>query len=417
MQAVTVMMSVVAGHPTITKIPIHSAPIVACKAVVVIRSFQCRSDQAHDSMTPEPEQQSDAVLLPFLRATDEPTSSSAVEELICEFAQPIINNIIRNKLRVGYYADRDLTDEEAADLFSDVTLKLVGRLRELKSDPSDSAIKNFRGYVAVTAYHSCDEYLRKKYPKRYRLKHRLRYVPTHREGFSLWRKDAGVLCCGFAQWENQKPLMKQPRLCESVEAQKPLSGSNGAKLILPDQLAAIFNHNGGPLELDDLVSLVAQLWEIKDDPLPPTSIDDDTAASLNQTHSREQLDSRIDQRIQLENLWAEICQLPPRQRVALLLSLRDDHGRALLNLLALIGIASVRKIAEMLTISADKLATLWNQLPLADAIIADALGVTRQQVVNLRKCARARLLRRVRMLDERTKKCRDGKVVVKFASD
>jgi RNA polymerase sigma factor (sigma-70 family) len=355
-------------------------------------------------MTPEPEQQSDALLLPFLQAADEPTSSSAVEELICEFAQPIIKNIIRKKLRVGYYADRDLTDEEAADLFSDVTLKLIGRLRELKSDPSARAIRSFRGYVAVTAYHACDEYLRKKYSKRYRLKNQLRYVLTHRKGFSVWRNDAGGLCCGFAQWKNRKHLMKQAGFSELVDAQTPLSGSTGAKLIAPDLLAAIFNHNSAPLELDDLVSLVAQLWQIKDDPLPPTSIDVDTAASLDQIQSREQLDSRIDQRIQLENLWAEICDLPPRQRVALLLSLRDDHGRGLLNLLPLIGIASVRQIAEMLTMSADKLARFWNRLPLEDAIIADALGVTRQQVVNLRKCARARLLRRIRMLDERTKK-------------
>ncbi len=367
-------------------------------------------------MTFESEQQSDVALLAFLRAADEPTSSSAVEALICEFAQPIINNIIRSKLRVGYYADRDLTDEEAADLVSDVTLKLVGRLRELKSDPSARAIKNFRGYVAVTAYHSCDEYLRKKYPKRYRLKNQLHYVLTHREGFSVWENDAGVLCCGFAEWKNQKHPIKQPGLSELVDAQVPHSGSRGGKLIPPDQLAAIFKHSGGPLELDDLVSLVAELWQIKDDPLPSTSIDDETAAHLAQTQPQKQLDSRMDQRVQLEKLWVEICQLPPRQRVALLLSLRDDHGRGLLCLLPLIGIASVRQIAETLAMSADRLSTLWNQLPLEDAMIADTLGVTRQQVVNLRKCARARLLRRVRMLDERSKKHRDGKIVFKFAS-
>src|SRR6266404_8871313 len=136
-------------------------------------------------MTFEPEQQSDVALLAFLRAADEPTSSSAVEALICEFAQPIINNIIRNKLRVGYYADRDLTDEEAADLVSDVMLKLVGRLRELKTDPPARAIKNFRGYVAVTSYHACDEYLRKKYPRRHSLKNQLRYLLTHREEFAV----------------------------------------------------------------------------------------------------------------------------------------------------------------------------------------------------------------------------------------
>jgi len=46
----------------------------------------------------KPEQQSEAILLPFLQAGDDPTSSNAVEELICQFAQPIIGDIIRNKL-------------------------------------------------------------------------------------------------------------------------------------------------------------------------------------------------------------------------------------------------------------------------------------------------------------------------------
>jgi hypothetical protein len=40
------------------------------------------------------------------------------------------------------------------------------------------------------------------------------------------------------------------------------------------------------------------------------------------------------------------------------------------------------------------LSALWDQLPLDDLSIAARLGVTRQQVINLRKAARARLARR-----------------------
>jgi len=350
-------------------------------------------------MTPtmlEPEQQSDAVLLTFLRAEDEPTSSSAVEQLICVYAHPLIGDIIRNKLRVGHSADRDLTDEEAADLISEVTLKLVRRLRELKSDPSAKSIKNFRGYVAVTAYRACDEYLRKKYPKRYSLKNQLRYVLTHREGFAVWANDEGCLFCGFAGWKNQEHSMRRARLRELLDKQTLIPAFSSAKLSLPDLVAAIFNRNGEPLELDGLVSLVADLWQIKDDPSPSISIDDASTRYTDQANSRQQLDAKIDQRSQLEKLWAEICGLPPRQRVALLLSLRDANGRGVLTLLPLIGIASIRQIAEALAMSAEKLATLWNQLPVEDAIIAASLGVTRQQVINLRKCARERLWRRTR---------------------
>ena len=237
----------------------------------------------------EPEQQSDAVLLPFLRAGDEPTSSSALEQLICQSAHPLIGDIIRNKLRVGHSADRDLTDENAADLISEVTLKLVRRLRELKSDSSNKGIKSFRGYVAVTAYHACDEYLRKKYPKRYSLKNQLRYLLTHREGFAVWGNDEGGLFCGFAEWKNQEQLIRPARLPELLDKQTVFTASTSAKLSLPDLVAAIFNRNGQPLELDGLVSLVADLRQIKDDPSPSISIDDGSTAYADQANSSQQL--------------------------------------------------------------------------------------------------------------------------------
>jgi hypothetical protein len=46
--------------------------------------------------------------------------------------------------------------------------------------------------------------------------------------------------------------------------------------------------------------------------------------------------------------------------------------------------------------TADDLAGLWHELPLDDRRIAERLAVTRQQVINLRKAARARLARRAR---------------------
>jgi hypothetical protein len=82
--------------------------------------------------------------------------------------------------------------------------------------------------------------------------------------------------------------------------------------------------------------------------------------------------------------------------VALLLNLRDDHGADLLSLLTLSGIARLHQIATALEMDARDLARLWKDLPLEDAVLAQRLGLTRQQVINLRKCARERLARRLR---------------------
>ena len=340
----------------------------------------------------------DAVLLPYLRARDEADASGALEKLVCEGAQPVVRDVIHNKLRVGHSASSDLTNDEAADLAGEVTLKLVRRLRELRSNLTQEAIENFRGYVAVMAYHACDGYLRKKYPRRHSLKNQLRYVLTHHEGFALWERAGEVWLCGFARWRDGQKAAQQSKLREFVESpglSDRFAKKAGEKLSPPDLLAAIFEHAREPVEFEVLVSSVADLWQVKDLVSQSNSIDADSLAAAH-AGSSDQLETKMDQRTHLEKLWAEIRELSLRQRVALLMSLRDSNGRGVLALLPLIQIASIRQIAETLAMPAEKLATLWNQLPLEDREIAESLGVTRQQVINLRKCARERLWRRTR---------------------
>ena len=338
--------------------------------------------------------QCDAVLLPYLQASDETAAGAALEELICESAQPIAREIIRSKLRVGPSSNHDVSDDEAADLAGELTLKIIARLRELKSDPIAKAVNNFRGYVAVTAYHACDEFLRKKYPRRNSLKNQLRYVITHSAGFAVWEGDEGELLCGLTAWQAQRRRASNRAGGESLDKFPQLHQATSSPTEL---LAAIFDGAGGPLLLEDLVSLVADLWQVKDVAAPVTSIDGETSGVRSaEVESRAGLDETMDQRSHLEKLWAEICELPLRQRVALLMSLRDSSGRGVLTLIPRVQIASLRQIAAVLAMPADKLASLWNQLPLDDATIAESLSVTRQQVINLRKCARERLWRRTR---------------------
>jgi hypothetical protein len=54
------------------------------------------------------------------------------------------------------------------------------------------------------------------------------------------------------------------------------------------------------------------------------------------------------------------------------------------------------ELAVALEMPPKVLAQLWNDLPLDDLAIASRLGLTRQQVINLRKSARARLARRTK---------------------
>jgi hypothetical protein len=102
----------------------------------------------------------------------------------------------------------------------------------------------------------------------------------------------------------------------------------------------------------------------------------------------------LSDREELQALWREVAELPLNQRIALLLNLRDPDGGSAMHALPATGIVSMVELARLLGIDDAELAALWDQLPLDDLTIASRLGLTRQQVINLRKSARARLARR-----------------------
>ena len=106
--------------------------------------------------------------------------------------------------------------------------------------------------------------------------------------------------------------------------------------------------------------------------------------------------AQVDLKIYLEKLWKEIKELPQRQRAAVLLNLKDAQGNSMIEMFPITGVASLREISAALEMGAREFAALWNDLPIDDNSIANRLGLTRQQVINLRKSARDRLARRMR---------------------
>lgn len=104
----------------------------------------------------------------------------------------------------------------------------------------------------------------------------------------------------------------------------------------------------------------------------------------------------LEQRTSVRELWLELVALPVRQRAALLLNLRDPEGGGpVLHLLPATGLVSQADIAAALELRERDLAELWPHLPLDDQSIATRFGISRQQVINLRKSGRARLARRL----------------------
>ncbi len=333
-------------------------------------------------------QHSDALLSPFLHATSEAESENLLTQLLDEQAGPIIKKIVRSKL------DDRLSGQDADDVYCDVVTQLLDRLRLCKTNYRSDAIRDFRNYVAVTTYNACHGYLRSKYPQRYRLKNRVRYLLTHHPDMSLWKTNEGEWLCGFVTWTTSRVnhFASTTRLHQLREDSQMHDDLPRASLI--SLIDAIFKKVGEPVELEALVNTVADLQGIKDLPVV-ANLDEHELSKYATSGAPTAFVAELEHRSYLQRLWSEIVQLPLSQRAALLLNLKDMQEGVLM-LLPLAGVATIRQIAQAVAIPTKEFAKLWNELPLDDAAVAQRLGVTRQQVINLRKSARARLSRRMR---------------------
>jgi DNA-directed RNA polymerase specialized sigma24 family protein len=329
----------------------------------------------------------DALLEPLLVQTTDQQVDECLSQLITLHAEPVIKGVIRFKLRLNSY--RETQRAEVDDIRQEVVLQLLDQLQRFRKMPDGHPITDMRGMAAVIAHRTCARWMRRQFPERHALKNRLHYLLTRQRGLALWEDKDGKQVCGFEVWRQQKrssvvlDVERLPGHVQTLRGARELAGA----------VAAIFNHAGSSIEFDELVSVIAAIQGISDQPIESLDADEDTHPP-----GATQPDQpwRMEKRMFLQRLWEELQQLPLNQRAALLLNLKDASGFGCITLFPATGIATVRQLAEALQISAENFAEVWNDLPLEDSKIAELLGLTRQQVINARKSGRERLARRLK---------------------
>ena len=339
----------------------------------------------------------DPLLEPLLREPADGRADELLSRLIDEHAAPVIKGVIRHKLHLNSHLATQRA--EADDLYQEALLQLLTRLRQFRSQPGLPPVADVRGMAAVIAHRTCSGWMRRQFPERHALKNRLHYLLTRQKGLALWQGEEGKTLAGFDAWQGRKRAAPAARLgglsdVEELAAHVRLL-KGGRQQELADALAAVFNHLGAPVEFDELVSTLAALLGVRDQPIESLPESDD-AAALTPAASESDPAWQIEKRIFLQRLWEELQLLPPNQRAALLLNLKDAGGSGCITLFPATGVATLRQLAEALGMSAEDFARLWNELPLEDARIAELLGLTRQQVINARKSGRERLARRLK---------------------
>lgn len=332
----------------------------------------------------------DPRLAPFMDARSDAAATTALAQVLAGEVERVIQQTVRREL-----GRSSVGAGHVEDVAADVRLRVVRKLWSLKREAGEP-IDNFLAYAATTAEYTCYAFLRVQYPERTRFRNRLRYAIGHQASTALLRDEAGLWRCETRRAVRRAPaagatqaFLDDPRAWVAeigIDVSQPLAALADAVLARLD--AAI--------ELDRLVDALAAVLGIADVQPAGRHDQDESLDPGRLADPAPGVSDVLEHRQALERTWQEIAALPARQRAALLLNLRDPDGGAILHMLPSTGVVSNAGIAAALELSPEVLAALWNRLPMDDLSIASELGLTRQQVINLRKSARARLARRLR---------------------
>ena len=317
----------------------------------------------------------DARLERIIQAHD--SELDAEIERVLNAMRPVTEKIL------SHYPRSVLPLEDIDDIAATVDLRLLEKLRGVARAEHES-IQSLDSYVAKLTYNAVNDHLRMRFPRRAHLKARLRRALMSEPRLAMWSSPRGT-ACGLREWVGMPGL---DEIDESIAADTIRAPKQAYRSEEPGEaLLAVLGTIGKPVLFDDLVSVIADLWNVVDSAAVDSLLDE-------QKSEEQTAIERLIDRDQAELLWREIRQLRPMQRKALLLNLRYGGTLDIVATLTLSGLATFDEVAETLEMSPGDLAEIWSSLPLDDMKIAEILHVTRQQVINLRRSARERLARR-----------------------
>jgi hypothetical protein len=328
----------------------------------------------------------------YLRAADTLSADEILVHLLEQLVEPQVTSLIRQKLHVTLQPTDDRREnQDALELVGEVKTLIVSKLARLKEEQSQSGIENFNGYVQAVIINTANHYLRRKYPVRLRLKNQLRYVLSHDKRFAIWSDLDGHWVCGLADWQNGDIECMPLGVAQKEALRKTDPSPEVANL--SELLVTIFFLNNVPMLFGDLVSTVYAARRARE----PVEVAEEDCHDLSLDEHRS-THNKLENVAVLKALWSAIKEMPQRHRRALLLNLRASDGESLITFFPITRTASIREIAACLEMKDTDLAAIWNDLPWDDSSIAEYMGLTRQQVINLRHSARSMLKRRLKHL-------------------
>ena len=305
---------------------------------------------------------------------------------------------------------KSLIKRETADLEDfeqDCLLGIWTRIDAIKRGAVDSGIDNLEAFVRRAVHNRYCDAIRRKRPGWYNLKLELLDMFSGKlnvAGLAIWTVEGtGERLCGYAKWSGSsrsaaarcREIIGEPR----AFVQNALANRDPSEVPTTELVCRILDSVGGPVAIDDLVSCIATLTDVRDP--EPLSID---AQPDGGEEADSPVDWLVDPHVDVESqvidagwldhvlswFWKEFLQLAPKQRKAIMLGLASEQVMAIVSA---VGIAAV---AEALELTPERLAALISRLPLPDVVTGEEIGIPARSVPSVRFKAWRRIQRRSR---------------------
>jgi RNA polymerase sigma factor (sigma-70 family) len=327
----------------------------------------------------------DQLLHTYLHAPNDLDAQDRLDELLSLHAALVVRRTLRQRL--GFSIDRKGTNPhnpDAQDLYQETMIRIVQALNDLRRSSESGGIGDFRKYVSKVTANVCRDYLRARSPARRRLKDNIRLVLTRHPDFALWQAKGDYLC-GLSVWRENS---SSPRTLEGWTKPEKIeefrsstyARENPSQLPLPKILSDLFEWTGKPLELDNVVTIIAALMNVRDQ--SHEVFDEQSEAYFEVPVARETVNaqSRVEEKELLQQLWDVVKNLPAPQRDAYCFLFHDERGWDLFSLLIESQIVSYLQLAHALNRSPQEINRLRSQMPMDGPTAAAELNVTRPQV-------------------------------------
>ena len=286
-----------------------------------------------------------------------------------------------------------LTAADRADVATTCRDRLTALLRAVQKGERTVPVADLDDFARTSAEAMCRDYLRRTRPALAQLTNRVRLIATRGVGVVGWTTPKGQAVLGLPVWTDRMPL--EPPFPWSGQSRE-WWGRDHASVdgpALAPTVVRVLEQAGGPVPADAVAEVIFEITGSVDmGPRVDASPEGDEP-ELAVLDAGVGTDHLAVARRYLERAWKELLAMPPQMRAALLLSLRDHHGAALLPVFHCAGVTPLRLVAEALAMKPDEAAAIWAHLPWDDRAIGRRLGLTGLQVLNARTVARSRLLR------------------------